>query len=552
MAVQTLLQIRRGSSSTWTSTNPTLSSGEWGYETDTGKYKIGDGLTAWTSLSYASVIPSAFIGNSGIGVTQGTNGTNLTISVTGITSSQMNDFNSAVDARITAASISEEQVQDVVGSGDHVSTGFLRNGTGVVLDYNDGSNTLTINVSGYSYLGHTHTSSDITDFNTAVTGVTESLYSKIGHTHTSSNITDFNSSVSGLLPGVTGVSGVAVGFANNVYTVSLSDPSIQVGDITDFVDGVNDRVADLLTAGSNIQLTYTDSGNDTSTLQISATGVALTGHTHVLADITNVTANATEVNYLDGTTLGTVTSGNVVAVDANKDISGFRDISLDRNLTVGGNLTVNGTTTTVNSTIVDIGDNIIQVNVSGAATQGGLQVLDHDNSETHKLVWDIDNSRWEFSGPTSPDIYTSGNLSANIITSTVGSGTAPFTVTSPTIVTNLNADKLDDQDGSYYLDWNNTTNKPDPIITGVLTGDITGSASVTLTDLANGTLTINTTLGANVVGSGNIIDGSIINDDINANAGISVTKLAAGSAGQVLQVNSSGTIVWGSIDGGTP
>ena len=50
MAVQ--IQIRRGTASLWTSTNPTLSAGEFGYETDTGKIKIGDGSTALTSLSY--------------------------------------------------------------------------------------------------------------------------------------------------------------------------------------------------------------------------------------------------------------------------------------------------------------------------------------------------------------------------------------------------------------------------------------------------------------------------------------------------------------------
>jgi hypothetical protein len=53
MAVVTQIQIRRGTASQWTSTNPTLASGEQGYETDTGKMKIGNGSTAWNSLSYA-------------------------------------------------------------------------------------------------------------------------------------------------------------------------------------------------------------------------------------------------------------------------------------------------------------------------------------------------------------------------------------------------------------------------------------------------------------------------------------------------------------------
>ena len=53
MAVQTQFQFRRGTAAQWTSANPTLAAGEFGYETDTGKAKIGDGTTAWASLSYA-------------------------------------------------------------------------------------------------------------------------------------------------------------------------------------------------------------------------------------------------------------------------------------------------------------------------------------------------------------------------------------------------------------------------------------------------------------------------------------------------------------------
>jgi hypothetical protein len=52
MAVVTQIQIRRGTASQWTSANPVLASGEWGYETDTNKAKIGDGSTAWNSLNY--------------------------------------------------------------------------------------------------------------------------------------------------------------------------------------------------------------------------------------------------------------------------------------------------------------------------------------------------------------------------------------------------------------------------------------------------------------------------------------------------------------------
>jgi len=54
----TKIQLRRGPASLWTSQNPTLADGEVGFENDTSKFKIGDGSTAWNSLTYASVLPS--------------------------------------------------------------------------------------------------------------------------------------------------------------------------------------------------------------------------------------------------------------------------------------------------------------------------------------------------------------------------------------------------------------------------------------------------------------------------------------------------------------
>jgi len=54
MPVQTQIQTRRGTAASWTSTNPTLAAGEIGFETDTGKFKIGNGSTAWASLAYSA------------------------------------------------------------------------------------------------------------------------------------------------------------------------------------------------------------------------------------------------------------------------------------------------------------------------------------------------------------------------------------------------------------------------------------------------------------------------------------------------------------------
>lgn len=56
MAIQTLIQLRRGTAALWTSTNPTLAAGEAGVETDTGLLKIGNGTSAWNSLAYQTAL----------------------------------------------------------------------------------------------------------------------------------------------------------------------------------------------------------------------------------------------------------------------------------------------------------------------------------------------------------------------------------------------------------------------------------------------------------------------------------------------------------------
>lgn len=54
MPAQTVIKIRRDTATNWTSVNPTLASGELGFETNTNKLKVGNGSTAWNSLAYAS------------------------------------------------------------------------------------------------------------------------------------------------------------------------------------------------------------------------------------------------------------------------------------------------------------------------------------------------------------------------------------------------------------------------------------------------------------------------------------------------------------------
>ena len=52
------IQLRRGGAQEWANANPTLAQGELGIELDTGRFKIGDGVTAWNSLRYERPVES--------------------------------------------------------------------------------------------------------------------------------------------------------------------------------------------------------------------------------------------------------------------------------------------------------------------------------------------------------------------------------------------------------------------------------------------------------------------------------------------------------------
>ena len=109
-----------------------------------------------------------------------------------------------------------------------------------------------------------------------------------GHTHSSSDITNFNSSVSGLLPvtNILGGTNISIVPSGSVFTVNVS------GSLGLTTEEVDDRVSDLLIAGSGIVLDYNDSGN---TLTISTSGLqpsgdySINGHTHSASDITSGT-----------------------------------------------------------------------------------------------------------------------------------------------------------------------------------------------------------------------------------------------------------------------
>lgn len=121
------IQVRRGVAADWTSVNPILAAGEMGYETDTNKFKFGNGTGAWSTLSYgASDTP---------GVT--------------------------------------EIAQDAINSA-------LTVGTGLTKTYNDGANTITVAIDDTVWANKTYVASAIS---TAVATGVSGLQSTVDATY---------------------------------------------------------------------------------------------------------------------------------------------------------------------------------------------------------------------------------------------------------------------------------------------------------------------------------------------------------------------------------
>jgi hypothetical protein len=115
------IQVRRDTAANWTSVNPTLASGEIGFETDTGKFKIGTGSTAWTSLLYASGETGATGPQGASGPSGGTNIVQTLVtsgSTLSVTAGTFSDIPS-LSATITPTSISKKVLVTVSLSFTH-------------------------------------------------------------------------------------------------------------------------------------------------------------------------------------------------------------------------------------------------------------------------------------------------------------------------------------------------------------------------------------------------------------------------------------------------
>ena len=120
MPVVTQIQNRRGTAAQWTAANPVLAAGEFGVETDTNKAKIGNGSTAWNSLSYIITGSAGTVTSitAGTGLTGGTITTTGTVAidstVTTLTGTQTLTNKTLTSPTLTAPTLSDAIIRQTL------------------------------------------------------------------------------------------------------------------------------------------------------------------------------------------------------------------------------------------------------------------------------------------------------------------------------------------------------------------------------------------------------------------------------------------------------
>jgi len=135
-----------------------------------------------------------------------------------------------------------------------------------------------------------------------------------------------------------------------------------------------------------------------------------------------------------------------VNLTGDETITGNKTFS--NNITISGNLSVEGTTTTIDSTTVNIGDNTLELNYGGSQTTGGILVKDATGSSTvsGSLLWDSSNDFWKLGKLGSEsEVITVSNIVTNLPTGTV-SGSSQISLSG------FNTSQLSENTNLYYTD----------------------------------------------------------------------------------------------------
>lgn len=218
----------------------------------------------------------------------------------------------------------------------------------------------------------------------------------------------------------------------------------------------------------------------------------------------NVKANSSiTISAGDGLTGGgDLSSNRTLAVDAtvvrtsgNQTISGLKTFS--DSVVISGDLTVEGNTTTIGTTSLLVEDKFIELaaNTVGAPS-GDVGIYLNRGNEGNSAIY-YDQSEGYFALVNTLDPTTNTTVSP---TGYAALRVGTILVSNTTVVTNLNADQLDGQHGSYYVDFNNATNTNLITLDRVLANGSSSSQSITVGGLTVDSNTLHVDSTNNFVG----------------------------------------------------
>lgn len=314
---------------------------------------------------------------------------------------------------------------------------------------------------------------------------------------------------------------------NYIASVGAGTPDVQTGSsgLTIVTTGSAVTVAHADTStltgaqGTNGIASFTIDGLGHITAVTTATYLTSYTETDTLATVTGRGATTATALTLTNATSSTTTGTGALKVTGGVGIG--ENLNVGGNLIVTGGLTINGTTTTFNSTTVTIDDPIFTLGGDTApatndAKDRGIEYRWHNGTVAKVGFFGYDNSTGKFT--FIPDATNTSEV---------------FSGSKGTLDANL--------------EWADILNKPDPVVTVTLTGDVTGTGSATLTDLASGTVSFATTIAANAVVLGTDTQGNYVATVADATpgaqtgtSGLTITSVAGeGTATTIAHADTS-------------
>ena len=383
----TRMQQRRGTASQWTTANPILNAGEMGWESDTNKFKIGDGTNHWANLDYFADINSTVnpaFGTSIVfeGATADSYETTLqvtdptadrTITLpnvdgTVITTGNLSDITNigVFTSTITMEGSSADDFELTLSAGNPTAdrTITFPDATGTVALTTDIAAGTVTETGTQTLTNKTLTSPVITgavfnDGSIVFEGATANEF------ETTLTVTDPTADRTITLPDAT-TTLVGRDTTDTLSNKTLTTPTINGGEIT--ATGGTPRIHGIYLPDSHF-ITYEGAtNNEFETVLTVADPTA--DRTITLPDATGTLALEANVAALSGATFTGAVSGT--------------------DLTLSGNLTVNGTTTNINSTNLVVEDkNIVLADVatpSDSTADGGGITLKGASDKTFNWV----------------------------------------------------------------------------------------------------------------------------------------------------------------------